>query len=125
MESPSFDLVAASLRADARDLKAFVEALAEKLTGSFPGLVQIERRGGFLRGPKPVRRIVVSFGDDRFTLDHDNGAVACQRSAMVRGVALRNEQLGVDAWIEELSRSLVKQAEASEQGREALGRLLT
>ena len=125
MEGPSFDLVAASLRADAVDLKAFVEALATKLSETFPGHVRVERRGGLLRGSKPVRTISVVLGEDRFSLEHDSGAVACFRSPMVRGIALRNDRLELDAWIDQLSQSLVLQAEASEQGREALARLLT
>jgi hypothetical protein len=125
MESSTFDLVAASLRADSVDIQAFVEALATKLSESFPGRVKVERSGGILRGAKPVRKIVVELGDDRYQLDHDHGAAVCSRSAMVRGIALRTEELGLDAWIDLLSRSLVLQAETSEQGRNALARLLT
>ena len=40
------DLLAASLRADAGDLDAFVEALAAKLEAALPGQVEVERRGG-------------------------------------------------------------------------------
>ena len=124
MESSTFDLVAASLRADAVDMKAFVEVLAMKLSESFPGHVRVERSGGLLRGGKPVRKIVVAFGDDRYELDHDDGVTVCSRSAMVRGIALRTEVLELDVWIDLLSRSLVLQAETSEQGRNALARLL-
>ena len=38
------DLIAASLRADASDLGAFVEALATKLEEAVPGSVVVERR---------------------------------------------------------------------------------
>lgn len=123
MDSSSFDLVAASLRADAVDIRSFVETLAVKLAESFPGHVEIERRRR-LRGVGPVRRIVVSLGDDRYALDHDAGSTTCSRSAMVRGIALRSEQVELDAWIDQLARSLVLQAEASEQSRNALARLL-
>ena len=41
MEDPGFELVAASLRADATDLAAFVEALAVKLEGALPGSVRV------------------------------------------------------------------------------------
>jgi hypothetical protein len=123
MESETFDLVAASLRADAVDLKAYLEALATKLTQSFPGRVQVERRGR-LRGAKAVRKLVVSLGDDRFTIDNDGAGLICLRSSMVRGIALKNDQLELGAWINELSRAVVSQAEASEQGRVALEQLL-
>jgi len=125
VEPSTFDLVAASLRADSHDIRSFVEALATKLSVTFPGLVQVERARGFGRGPKPVRRIVVSLGDDRYQLDSSEGETVCTRSAMVRGIALRNEQLPLDAWIDSLSHSLLQQAELTEQGRNALARLIT
>jgi hypothetical protein len=124
MESSTFDLVAASLRANALDIKSFVEALATKLAESFPGHVRVERRRGLLRGAKPVRRLIVELGNDRYELDHDDGVTSCSRSTLVRGIALKSDQLELEAWIDLLSRSLVVQAETSEQGRSALARLL-
>ena len=117
-----FDLLAASLRADATDLRAFVEALAAKLEGAFPDRTQVERKG--LLGPKRVRRVAVRVGDDEFELEHDDGALSTRRRSVVRGIALKNEELELDRWIDELSRCLVDAAGASERGREALERLL-
>jgi hypothetical protein len=118
------DLLAASLRADAGDIRAFVEALATKLSEAFPGHVLVERRGSRLRGAKRVRRIVLPLADDRFELDHDDGRIVCLRSTMVRGISLRTERLELDNWLDLLSRSLVTEAETSERGRDALQRLL-
>jgi hypothetical protein len=123
MESPDFDLVAASLRADSRDLEAFVEALATKLTASFPSRVEVDRPWS-ARAPRPVRRIELTLGEERFELEHDAGRVSCRVGALVRGIALRNELVELDEWIDRLSRSLVAEAGTSERGREALGRLL-
>jgi hypothetical protein len=123
MESTELELVSASLRADSKDIKTYLELLAEKLTATYPGQVRVEKRG-LLPGTKTVRRIVVLLGDDRYTIETDNWAITCLRSSMVRGVALKNDQLALDAWIDELSRSVVRQAEESEQGRLALERLL-
>jgi hypothetical protein len=119
-----FDLLAASLRADARDVGAFVEALAAKLTASFPGAAKVERKGGFLGGPKRVRRVAVGLGDDEFELERDDDRVTCRRRTVVRGIALKNEELELETWIDGLSHALVRQAEASGRGREALERLL-
>jgi hypothetical protein len=118
-----FDLLAASLRADAGDLRAFVEALAAKVEGAFPARARVERKGGFL-GPKRVRKIEVELGDDRFELAHDDGSVRCARRSVVRGITLKSEQLELDAWIDELSRALVEQARTTGHDREALERLL-
>jgi hypothetical protein len=124
-EGPDFDLVAASLRADSADLEVFVEALGTKLSASFPGRVTVERKGGRLsRGPHPVRLIAVPLGDAVFELRHDAGRVECFRRAVVRGIALRTDELPLGDWIDELSHALVAEASSSEQGRAALAQLL-
>src|SRR5277367_2323048 len=111
MDDTDFDLVAASLRADSSDLEHFVEALAVKLTGSFPGHVQVERRRGLKPGPRPVTKISALLGDDGFELEHAAGVVVCRRRAVVRGIALRSEELELGPWLDALSRALVAEAE--------------
>jgi hypothetical protein len=118
-----FDELAASLRADAADLRAFVEALAAKLQVSFPDRTRIER-GGFL-GNKRVRRIECELGEDCYVVEQDGGRVTTRRSKVVRGIALKNEDLPLAEWIDALSRELVGEAERSGQGRAALERLLS
>jgi hypothetical protein len=44
---------------------------------------------------------------------------------VVRGIALKTEELPVDQWIEELSRDLSAHAAKNSQARMALERLLT
>jgi hypothetical protein len=124
VSSTEFDLVAASLRADSSDLGVFVEALAQKLTQSFPGHVKVERKKSFLPGAKPVRRITAELGNDRLELETENGNVVCRRRELVRGIALRSEELELGPWIDALSRALVAEAENSERGRIALQQLL-
>ncbi len=125
MSEPDFELVAATLRADATDLKAFVEALATKLEGALPGRTAVERGGGFLGGKKRVRAIAVRLGDGEYVLQaQDGGSPACSRRVVVRGIALKNEELSLDDWIDVLSRALAEQAGTSERDRAALARLL-
>jgi hypothetical protein len=121
-----FDLVAASLRADAADSRGFVEALATRLEAALPGQTQVKRRSKrFLSGGKVVRLIEVDAGDNRYALAvDDRGNLAARRSAAVRGIVLKNDELPVEAWIDSLARDLADQAQASEQGRQALERLL-
>jgi hypothetical protein len=121
-----FDLLAASLRADLGDQKAFVEALATKLTESFPDRVQVDRRGGGLlgRGVKRVERVSVRLGDNEYELAHEQGRAVTRRRNVVRGVALKTEELPMEAWIDELSSKLVDEAGRSERDRLALEKLL-
>lgn len=121
--STDFDLVAASLRADAQDLRVFVEALTTKLEQSFAGRCRVQRAGLLRKGS--VRRITVELGDSRYELAHDDGAVSTRRSSVVRGISLKSEELGLDEWIDSLAARVVAEADRSERGRAALEKLLS
>lgn len=120
--SADFDLVAASLRADASDLRVFVEALAAKLEQSFPGRCRVRRSG--LLGKGDVRHISVELDGGRYDLAHEDGSLSPRRSSVVRGIALKTDEIGLDEWIESLARDVVAEADRSERGRVALERLL-
>jgi hypothetical protein len=124
-DAPDLDLLAASLRADATDTAASLDALAARLEGALPGQVEVQRKGGLFGGGKRVRRIAVRLGDTHYEIEGEHGALVARRRNVVRGIALKSEELGVDAWIEGLSADLLALAQRSEQGRLALERLLT
>jgi hypothetical protein len=122
-----FDLVAASLRADAADSRGLSEALAVRLETALPSQTRVERRSkSFLSRDKVVRAIEVDAGENRYALHvDDHGGLATTRSAAVRGIVLKNDPLPLDEWIDALARDIADQARTSAQGREALERLLT
>jgi hypothetical protein len=120
-----FELLAASLRADTRDLSVFLEALAFKLEGALPQRTRIHRRSlGLLARRKQVERIEVELGEERYVLGYHGGALEARRAKAVRGVVLKNELLGLEEWIESLARAIAVEARTSEHGRLALERLL-
>jgi hypothetical protein len=123
---PGFELVAASLRADAGDVATFMESLATKLESTLPGAVSIYRSRGRMFGPKPVGKIVVDLGGERLELAYAQGAgrVEARRARVSGGITLSTESISIDAWIDVLSRALTRQAEQNGQTREALERLL-
>jgi hypothetical protein len=125
-DPPDFDLVAASLRADASDMRGFVEALAVRLEAALPAQTQVQRRAKkFLSREKIVRELSVDAGPNHYALSiDDRGGVEARRSAAVRGIVLKNDPLPLEEWIDSLARELTEQAQASEQGRLALERLL-
>jgi len=49
---------------------------------------------------------------------------SCRRRNVVRGIALKNEELSVERWIDDLSAELLRAASESERGRLALQKLL-
>jgi hypothetical protein len=119
----SFDLLAASLRADARDLELFLEVLAAKLAAALPSGVSVERDGGLL-SRKRVKSVAVELGDHHYQLARGRGGLEGRHSHQVRGITLKTEVLSVEEWITALSRHLAEHARGSEQGRIALERLL-
>lgn len=121
-----FELLASSLRADSGDLNTFLEVLASKFEGALPGRARIDYQGGGMlrRKAKAVRRIQVQLGDDHFELVREAGAVVAKRTKVVRGIALKSEELSLDGWVSELTRALLKQSESSAADRQALERLL-
>jgi hypothetical protein len=121
-----FDLVAASLRADAADSRGLAEALAVRLETALPGQTRVQRRSRkLLSREKVVRAIEVDAGENRYALTlGDNGTLQTTRSAAVRGIVLKNDPLPLEEWIDSLARDIAEQARASEQGRQALERLL-
>jgi hypothetical protein len=118
------DLIAASLRADASDLGAFVEALATKLEEAVPGAVIVERRRDGIMGPKRVRRIALDAGGLRLELRADGARIQTTSSRLSGGIVLKREELGTDAWMRVLGEALAMQARHSNSTRQALERLL-
>jgi hypothetical protein len=124
---PGFELVAASLRADAGDVASFMESLATKLESTLPGAVSVYRwRGRLFGGPKRVGKIVVDLGGERLELAYaqGTGGVEAKRAKVSGGITLSSESVSIDTWIDILSRSLTRQAEQNGKTREALERLL-
>jgi hypothetical protein len=119
------DLVTASLRADASDLRPFVESLAVKLEDAVPARVRVERRRDGMFGPKVVRRIVVDAGGNRLELSSRDGLIETSCSRLSGGIVIKSEPVGTDQWLAALSEALVSEAKRSDTTRQALERLLT
>jgi hypothetical protein len=120
-----FEILASSLRADAGDAKAFLEALATKLGGALPSRTEIQRESHLFSSHKPVKQISLTVGEFRYQIGHQHGTLAALRTRVVRGIALKTEALGVDQWLDELTQALLQLAEQSAQDRAALQRMLT
>ena len=118
------DLVAASLRSDASDTGAFLEALATKLEAALPNGIDVQRRRDGLLGPKRVARIVVDAGDRRLALEADGPALRATAARLSGGITLKTEELDFDVWLRSLSQSLADAARRSQTARRALERLL-
>ncbi|HLZ69953.1 MAG TPA: hypothetical protein VKV26_08615 [Dehalococcoidia bacterium] len=124
-ENRDIDLLLASLRADMADTHAFLQALAVRLDGALPGQVEVERHGGLFSRDHSVKRIALDLGERRYGIaDEGHGRLRAERTNVVRNIALKTEQLGVDEWLQSLAGDLAGMAQRSGRGREALERLL-
>jgi hypothetical protein len=122
---PSFDLDAAGLRADGRDLTAGVDVLAVKLEAALPSQCRVQRRARSLFDrQKVVESIEVRLGEARYSLRHHRGRVETSRDKEVRGVVIKRETLGLAEWVEGLESDLREQAQTSAAARAALERLV-
>ena len=123
---PDFDLDAAGLRADGRDLAAGVEVLAVKLESALPSECRVQRRARSLFDrEKVVETIEVRLGEARYSLRHHRGRVEASRDKEVRGVVIKREQLALAEWVAALEGDLREQAQTSAAARAALERLVS
>jgi hypothetical protein len=119
--SDDLDLSAASLRADGRDLPAFVNALAVRLEEAVPGRVSVERkRAGLFSGEKVVKRIVCEVGEEQYVLEAEGGRVVATCGKAVRGITIRTETLPVAEWSRRLVEAIGREADTSLEAYQAL-----
>jgi|SRR5438552_2116853 hypothetical protein len=124
-EPLQMELLAASLRADSTDNKAFLEALATKLAGSLPNQTTVIRHSSIFSREHPVKEITVTMGDYQYRIGREKqGPIVTQRAKVVRGIVLKTEQIPMDQWIDELADALAHEAANSAQARIALERFL-
>ena len=124
-EPLQMELLAASLRADSTDNKAFLEALATKLAGSLPNQTTVIRHSSIFSREHPVKEITVTMGDYQYRIGREKqGPIVTQRAKVVRGIVLKTEQIPMDQWIDELADALTHEAANSAQARIALERFL-
>ncbi len=130
----SFDMIAASLRADASDVSTFLDVLGGKLLATLPDNVEVDvpKKKRFFGKSEmeatafKAESISVKLGDEKFFLKRSKGANFKAFVAQeVRGINLRTDELNLDEWILKLSDALSKEAARSEKARKALGGLVT
>jgi hypothetical protein len=121
----NLELLAASLRADAGDLDAFVEGLATKLEEAVPDRVTVKRKRQGMMGPKLVAEIAVDAGGERLIMLRSGAVVQTRRARLSGGIVLKTEELSTDEWIDALGAALAVEASRSDTTRRALERLLT
>jgi hypothetical protein len=123
-EAIGFDMLAASLRADTSEMGTFLNVLGRKLVDALPEQVRLERERKRFRETDRIRKIEVTLEDYQFDLEEVNGRPVSTISHVVRGMRLKSDEVGLDVWIDTLSRQLAAAAARSAKSRDAIAGLL-
>jgi len=119
-----FGVAAALSKQYGADQRAFLAMLASMLEAALPGEVEVARQGG-LFSKKTIRSVTITLTDNRYTLeDPGRGNLRATRTRVVRGIALKTEELPMQDWVTEIGAFLDERARTSQAAREALSRLV-
>jgi hypothetical protein len=119
------DVLAASLRMDGKQSANMLEFLAQKLELALPENVTVKRGGWLLSKDKPVEEILVRFEDFHYQLvKGKHGPVGAKQLKIVRGVALKTNDVTMDEWISLVAKELSDLAAQNAQARDALGKMV-
>src|SRR5438477_10374790 len=116
-------VAAAFARQYAAEGRGFLESLAKKLGALLPEETEVKRGGLF--GSGPVRLVRIRLGDARYALeDPGRGPLRATRTRVVRGIALKTEEIPVEQWVSDLGDRLEEHARTSAAAHAALARLM-
>jgi hypothetical protein len=117
----AFDLSMAvsQLASNSTDLRIMLKLLVAQLSDALGSRITVERAGR-LRRSDEIKSVRITLGDDTLDAIVDGGAVRCSIGHSSGGIRIRNEQVGMDAWLTRLLSTLQSEAANSEQTRLAL-----
>jgi hypothetical protein len=111
------------LRGYAGDREMFLKLLAQGLEEAVPERVEIERTSGWFGRDRTIRRLRVDLDEYRYQLEvGKGGALTPTRTRVVRGIALKTENLPMEEWLGELSQALVEYSRTHAVAMDALKR---
>jgi hypothetical protein len=117
-----FSVSAALSRQYADDQRGFLNTVAVMMELAMPGATEIEHRGGWF-SRKTIGKLTVRIGESRYSLeDSGQGPLKAHRLHIVRGIALKTDELYVEDWIAEVGEALNEQLRHNASAREALAK---
>ena len=123
-DSLDLELAAASLRADASDVRVLLKVLVDYLKDSLGSRLHVQRKGGLFRKGEEVRSVRIELGDDEFEAVVDGDVLLCGVGHSSGGIRIRNEKVDMATWLTRLFGSLQSEAARSQEVRQALESLL-
>lgn len=120
----AFHIQAADLRLAADEATDALEGLARQFELALPAQTEVVRKGKLFSSEKPVQSVTVHLETRNYMLKRERAGVAASIQKVVRGVALRTDEVSLDTWLSTLAEDLNALASTSEKAREALGRFV-
>ena len=121
-----FEVLAAKLKIDHGASGDLLEMLAKMLESSYAGGTKVSRGGWMLSKNKPVNELTVRFDDWQFQISREkHGTVNARSMKLVRGVALKTNEISMEQCIDEIIKEIVKLAEKNSQTRNALNKFVS
>jgi len=120
-----FEVLAAKLKTDHGASGDLLELVAKMLESSYAGGTKIERGGWFMSKQRPVENLTVRFDEWQFQITREkHGTVNARAAKLVRGVALKTNDVSMEQCIEDILKELLKLSEKNGQTRAALDKFV-
>ncbi|MBX9670143.1 MAG: hypothetical protein K2X93_21260 [Candidatus Obscuribacterales bacterium] len=121
-----FEVLAARLKDDHGASVDLLELLAKMLDSSYSSGTKITRGGWIMSKERPIEELSVRFDEWQFQITRaKHGTVNASSKKLVRGVALKTNEISLEQCIEEILKEVVKLSEKNSQTRAALDKFIT
>lgn len=118
------ELLAASVKLDSNGARSALETLAKMLEAAVPERITVNRRGWFLSKERPISELSVKFDEFQYQLLVESGCVTARSMKLVRGVALKTNELSIEECIQAVLQELSALAARNASARAALEEFL-
>lgn len=123
-DSLKFETLAAALNLGRSQQKDLVESLAQMMSLSLPDSVSITRGGWFLSKEKPIEELTIKFDDYHYRIVKEGSGYSGRALKIVRGVALKTTEMGLEECFAEIVKELTALAEKNSKARDALQKFI-
>ncbi len=114
---------AALLKQYGQDQRLFLERLAAWLEEILPAETKIKKRGFFSN--KRIEKITLSTGERQYGIeDPGSGPLRFIRTHVVKGIALKTEEMQPDEWLSEFGAIVKERVKGSQASLDALSKLV-
>ena len=121
--SVPIERILGKLHLDVANAAPFLEQLAARLSAALPDKVRVETKGG-LFAKSHIAKLEVDLGEYVYTAMLEGHRLTARRAHVIRGIALKNQELQPAELIDALAAELHELAQHSDETRAALARFL-